>query len=265
MNVSNILRGMSVSNILRGILNLQKKIDLKTLPSQGLFYKDDFELWIKRADVEDIIEYEYQYEKEDLGLVITRVKRIVEKNSILSKGYSYSDIKSIDIVYIFLEIVKFTNNKKIDIKYFNDNLGKDEIISFDSTNFNYAKLDQKLLKSYNSVAKEFVIDGFKYSVPCIGIENSLTHFLISKSDEPGAEAYNKYSYDFLYFLGHKSNLSFSEIDNLIQIFNFDLSDEDKKKIRKIIKSFSSIGKYSLKKDSKIIDVTAKIDLEKIWK
>jgi len=256
---------MSLTNILKGILNLQKKINIKTLPSQGLFYKDDFELWIKKADVEDIIEYEYQYEKEDLGLVITRVKKIVEKNVILSKAYSYFDIKSIDIVYLFLEIVKLTNNKKIEIKYFDDTIGKDDIISFDSNNFNYAKLDDKLLISYDSVAKEFVIDGFKYSVPCIGVENSLTHFLISKSDDPNADAYNKYSYDFLYFLGHKSHLSFSEIDNLIQIFNFDLTDDDRKKVRKIVKSFSKIGKYSLKKDSKIIDVTAKIDLEKIWK
>lgn len=256
---------MSLSNILKGILNIQKKINVKTLPSQGLFYKDDFELWIKKANVEDIIEYEYGYEKEDLGQVITRVKKIVEKNVYLSKGYSYYDIKSIDIVYLFLEIVKFTNNKQIEIKYFDDTIGKDDIISFDSNSFNYAKFDSKLIKSYDSTSKEFVVDGFKYSLPCIGVENSITHFLLSKSDDPNADIYNKYSYDFLYFLGHKTYLSFSEIDNLIQIFNYDLTDEDKKKIRTIVKSFSNIGKYSLKKDSKIIDVTAKIDLEKIWK
>ena len=256
---------MSLTNILKGILNLQKKIDVKTLPSQGLFYKDDFELWIKKADVEDIIEYEYGYEKEDLGQVINRVKRIVEKNVKLSNGYSYFDIKSIDIVFLFFEVVRFTNNKQIDVKFYNDTIGQDEIIQFNPNNFNYAKLDNDLMISYDSIAKEFVIDGFKYSVPCIGVENSLTKFLIAKSDEPNADAYNKYSYDFLYFLGHKSYLSFSEIDNLIQIFNFDLTDDDKKKVRKIVKSFSKIGKYSLKKDSKIIDVTAKIDLEKIWK
>jgi len=256
---------MSLTNILRGILSLNKKIDIKTLPSQGLFYKDDFELWIKKADIEDIIEYEYQYEKEDLGLVITRVKRIVENNVILSKPYSYFDIKSIDIVYLFLEVVKFTNNKKIDIKYFNDIIGKDELISFDSSNFNYVKLDNKLLKSYDALDREFVIDGFRYSVPCIGVENSLTNFLISKSNDENADVYNNYSYDFLYFLGHKSNLSFSEIDNLIQIFNCDLTDDDREKVENIVKSFSKIGKYSLKKDSKVIDVAAKIDLEKIWK
>ena len=40
---------------------------------------------------------------------------------------------------------------------------------------------------------------------------------------------------------------------------------NKNKIRKIVKKLSPIGKYSLKKDSQIIDVTAKIDLATIWK
>lgn len=256
---------MNLGSILKGILNLQKKIDLSILPSQGLFYKTDFELYIKKADIGDIIEYEHEYEKDDLGLVITRVKKIVEKNVILNNGYSYIDIKSIDIVFLFLEIVKFTTNKTIEVKYFNDIVGKDDIIAFDSSTFNYVQLDEKLLKSYDKTSREFVFDGFRYSLPCIGVENSLTHFLISRSEHPNADAYNKYSYDFIYFLGHKSFLSFHEIDNLIQIFNFDLSDDDKKKVKKLLKTFSKIGKYSLKKDSKIIDVTAKIDLEKIWK
>lgn len=256
---------MNISSILKGILNLQKKIDLSILPSQGLFYKKGFEIFIKRADVGDIIEYEHEYQKDDLGQVINRVKRIVERNVILSNGYTYTEIKSIDIVFLFLEIVKFTNGKSIDVKFFNDIIGKEEIISFESTNFNYIKLDDKTLKSYDSTTREFVIEGFRYSLPCIGVENSLTQFLISKSDDPNVDLYNKYSYDFIYFLGHKSFLSFNEIDNLLQIFNFDLTDDDKKKVKKVLKSFSKIGRYSLKKDSKVIDVTAKIDLEKIWK
>ena len=97
---------MSLLSIIKGILNLQHKIDLKKLPSQGLFYKDDFEIYIKKANLEDIIEYEHNYDKEDLGTVISRLKKIVEKNVILSKNYSYNDIKSIDVVFLFLEIVK---------------------------------------------------------------------------------------------------------------------------------------------------------------
>ena len=56
-----------------------------------------------------------------------------------------------------------------------------------------------------------------------------------------------------------------EIENLIQIFNNDIDEQDRKKIEKIVKKLSVIGKYSLKKDSQIIDVTAKINLSNIWK
>jgi hypothetical protein len=256
---------MSLISIIKGILNLQKKIEVKKLPSQGIFYQDDFEIFIKKADIEDVIEYEHKYDREDLSLVIQRLKKIVEKNVILPNGYSYSDIKSIDIVFLFLEIVKFTNSKPVTLYYFNDLKGVEEKIEFDTETFNYFELNDGLKKYYNNESKEFVIEGYKYSVPCIGVENSLTHFLVHKSEDPASEVYNNYSYDFLYFLGHKSNLSFDEIENLIQIFNFDMDESDQKKIRKIVKDLSIIGKYSLKKDSQIIDVTAKIDLGTIWK
>jgi hypothetical protein len=74
---------MSLLSIIKGILNLQHKIDLKKLPSQGLFYKDDFEIQIKKAELSDIIEYEYNYDREDLGIVITRLKKIVENTYII--------------------------------------------------------------------------------------------------------------------------------------------------------------------------------------
>lgn len=256
---------MSLISIIKGILNLQKKIEVKKLPSQGIFYQDDFEISIKRADIEDVIEYEHKYDREDLSSVIQRLKKIVEKNVILSKGYTFNDIKSIDIVFLFLEIVKFTNNKPVTLYYFNNLKGIEEKIEFETNTFNYFNLDESIKNSYNKKTKEIIIDGYKYSVPCIGVENSLTHFLIHKSQNPNSQIYNDYSYDFLYFLGHKSNLSFEEIENLIQIFNFDMDEYDQRKIRKIVKDLSIIGKYSLKKDYQIIDVTAKIDLGTIWK
>lgn len=256
---------MSLTNIIRGILNTQKKINLKELPSQGLFYKDDFELSIKKANIEDIIEYEYNYEKDDLGLVITRIKKIVERGAILSNGYSFSDIKSIDIVFLFLEIVKFTNGNPVVLTYFDDIKGSEESISFDSKNFNYFKLSSKIMSKYDKESKEFIIDGFKYSAPSIGAENCLTQFLISKAGDLNAIKYNNYSYDFLYFLGHKKNITFNEIENLIQIFNFDLQENELKSIKKITKDLSIISRYSLIRDNKVIDVSAKIDLEKIWK
>lgn len=256
---------MSLINLIKGLLNLQKKLDKKILPSQGLFYQDDFEIWIKKADVADVIEYEHNYVKDDVGVVINKIKMIVEKNIILSSGYSFNDIKSIDIVFLFLEIVKFTKGQSIRIKYFNDEIGKEDIIEFDADHFNYFIIDERIMKFYNKENRLFEIDGYKYTIPTIGVENCLTNFLISKSYEPDAIKYNSFSYDFTYFLGDKNTLSFSDIDNLIQIFNYDMEDAEKRKVRNIINTFSSIQKYSLKRNGRVIDINSKIDLEKIWK
>lgn len=256
---------MNLVNLLKGLLNLQKKVDVKSLPSQGLFYNDDFEITIKKADVEDIIEYEHNYIKDDLGLVITKLKKIVEKNAIFSSKYSFNDLKSIDIVFLFLEIVRFTKGKAISLTYFDDEEGQENNIEFSSNYFNYFKIDKDVMKSYNVESKEFIIEDFKFSLPSIGIENCLTNYLIGKSDEPDAVRYNKYNYDFIFFLGNKKSINFNEIENLIQIFNYDIDDSDAKKVKKVIKMFQPIQKYSLRKGNKVIDINSKIDLEKIWK
>lgn len=256
---------MNLLNLLKGLLNLQKKIDVKILPSQGLFYPVDFEITIKKADIEDIIEYEHNYIKDDLGSIINKLKKIVEKNSIFSSCYEFSDLKSIDIIFLFLEIVKFTKGKSISLTYFDDELGKENVIEFSSNHFNYFKLNELLLSKYNKESRQFIIDDFKFSLPSIGVENCITNYLISKSDEYDAIKYNDYNYDFIFFLGNKRNVTFNEIDNLIQIFNYDIEVDDRKKIRSIVKMFNPIQKYSLKRGNKIIEMNSKIDLEKIWK
>jgi hypothetical protein len=121
------------------------------------------------------------------------------------------------------------------------------------------------MNSYNKKDKEFDIDGYKYTLPSIGVENSLTNYLISKSNKKGAIKYNSYNYSFTYFLGKKNVVSFPEIDNLIQIFNFDMDDNEIKKVNSIVNTFLPIQKYSLKKGNDIIDINSKINLEKIWK
>jgi hypothetical protein len=255
---------MSLLNLVKSLLNLEKEIDIKVLPSQGLFYNDEFTIRIKKADIEDIIEYEYNYIKDDLGLIIHKVKRIVEKNLILSRGYIFEDLKSIDIIFLFLEIVRFTKGESIKFLYI-DEWGREDIVEFTPNNFNYFFIDEKLMKYYNNNEKCFEIEGYKYSLPSIGVENSLTNFLLSKINKPGSVKYNDYFYDFTYFLQNKNKLSFDEIENLIQIFNFDIEDSEWEKIGRILKSFLPIQKYTLIKDGKIIDINAKIDLEKIWK
>ena len=99
----------------------------------------------------------------------------------------------------------------------------------------------------------------------MGVENSLTQFLINKSYEDGAEKYNDYKYSFVYFVGNKEYLTPDEIENLIQIFNYDLDSDEVEKIENIIKVFSSLQRYTLKKGDKIIEITSRINLETIWK
>jgi len=241
------------------------KVDTKILPSQGLFYKKDFVINIKKASKEDILDYEENYVKDDIGTVIYLIKKIVEKNIKLSDGYVYEDIKSIDIIFIFLEIVKITKGKPINLLYFDKETDSEGKIEFGSKYFNYFQFTNKLLQNYSSEDRSFTINGYKYTLPSIGVENSLTNFLIVKSSEEDAFNYNNYTYDFTYFVGDKNTLKFKEIENLIQIFNFDMDKDEMRKMKEVIKTFLPLQRYSLKKDGRVVEMNSKINLEKIWK
>ena len=241
-----------------------KKVNLKTLPSMGLFYKEGFEIKIKKASKKDIEDYESNYSNDDIGTVIYYIKKIVENNIILPKNFKFIDIKSIDVIFLFLEIVKFTKGKSIFLNYYDNLLDKNDKIEFCPENFNYFQLGN-LMDFYDYKKKCFFINDYKYTLPTIGVENSLTNFLIIKSSEEGSSIYNDYNYDLTHFVGHKNHHSYKEIENLIQIFNFDLDDSEMRKVRSIIESFSGMLKYSLSKDGKLVEMTSKINLQKIWR
>jgi hypothetical protein len=260
MNIFDFLK--SIEKLIFG--RRTRLLEVRLLPSQGLFYKNDFEIIIKAADQIDIDDYEKNYIKDDIGTIIYYIKKIVERNIVLKNGYKYDDIKSIDIIFIFLEIVKLTKRKSIKLKYFDVSKNKEDIIEFGSKYFNYFQLGE-LIKYYDYDEKNFHINGYKYTLPSIGIENSLTNFLIIKSEEPDASKYNHYFYDFTYFVGDKNYLNYSEIENLLQIFNYDIDKYEFEKIKEIINEFSLIQRYSLIKDGNVIELHSKIDLEKIWK
>ena len=256
---------MKLTNFIKGIFVKKKKIDVKILPSQGLFYRDDFKISIKKVDKKEILEYETEYDREDLGLVLRRLKKIVENNTFLPKEYTFKHIKSIDVIFIFLEIVKFTNNKPIQLEYFNDEIGAVDKINFDENNFNYCRLDEEIMKNWDSKERCFVINGYKFSLPSIGIENSLTNFLIKKSYDEDSNKYNEYNYNFTYFLGDKEFINFDEIENLIQIFNFDMEEDEFEKTEDLVRLFIPLQRYSLIKNNKVIEMSSKINLQEIWK
>jgi hypothetical protein len=256
---------MGLTDFIKGIFAKKKKVEIKNLPSQGLFYKDDFKISIRKVGMKEIEEYEKNYDREDLGLVLGRLKKIVENNIALSNGYSFKHIKSIDVIYIFLEIVRFTKNKPVQLEYFNDESGTIDKIDFDEKSFNYCRLSEEIMQSWDPEERCFAINGYKFSLPSIGIENSLTNFLINKSYDEDSSNYNEYSYNFTYFLGDKEILTFEEIENLIQIFNFDMEDEEVDKTDDLVRLFIPLQRYSLIKNNKVIEMSSKINLEEIWK
>lgn len=254
---------MGLLEILQDLLVETKVIEVKKLPSQALFYKENFSIKIKKAEIEDIIAYEYNYIENNIISALECIKMIVNRNVILSNSYSYQDIKSVDIIFIFLEIVKFTTNKEIKVTYIN-RLGIEDYVNFSADNFNYFKFDN-YIKNYDTDSREIIVDGYRFSLPSIGVETSLTQYLSSKSEKREIESLNRFSYDFMFFLGGKNKLEFYEIDNLIQIFNFDLEDNEISKIRRIVERFKGIVGYSLIVDGDTIEIKTKINLQDIWK
>lgn len=255
---------VSILDVLNNIFFSKKKIDIKTLPSGGYFYNDDFIISIKRATAEEIEEYHHNFISDDLVSIIYKIKKIVSNNVILNDPYIFEDIKSVDVVYIFLEIVKYTTGNKIIITYVDEEKNKECQIEFDKSTFNYFKPTQELMSHWNKQERQFEIMGYKYSLPTIGVENCITFFLIYHSQSENSPYLSDLFYDFTYFVGQKNFLTFSEIENLIQVFNSDIEEEEMDKIKEILEIFSPFQKYSLMEGGKVIDINSKIDLKNIW-
>lgn len=253
---------MNLIDTLKNIITGYKKLPIKNLPTQGFFYPEDFEIKIKRAENEDIINYEMNFDEENVITIIELLKHIVKKNTSYSKNYTFNDLKSVDIVYIFLEIVKFTQGKKIEILTIDDKTGELTQVEFSEKTFAYFDFNN-LSKNYIKESCEFIIDGYRFSMPSIGVENSLTKFLMSLLDREDKQHYNDYSFDFIFFLGRKNHLTFDEIENLILIFNSDIDDSEKVKIKSIIDKFIGMVDYKLLISS--TDLKSNLDLKNIWK
>jgi hypothetical protein len=249
-----------IFDLFGGLLNLQKKLDLKKLPSQGVFYQDDFWIKIKKAKTEDIVQYELSFEADNLYQIVESVKDVVRKNIELPINYSLEDIKSVDTVYIFLEIVKFTLNKKIMIQYLDELENKREL-EFTSKNFNYFDFSKW---ERDDETAEILIDGYRFAMPSIGVENCLTFYLLDRLKDKSVDWESK-NYDFIFFCGNKNFLTKEEMDNLVTIFNDDLDAKEQEKVKKITEIFMRLVGYTLIDEERKVEVKSRVDLLNIWK
>lgn len=246
-------------NVLKSIFEHKnyESVNLNELPSRGLFYADGLTISIKQAEQEDIDKYNSRYIEGDFMSIFMGIKWVVSHNVKLPKEYTFENIVSIDVLYLFLEIVKLTKNKDIYITT------EGEVLRFCTDNFNYFEFTENYLKNFNKENKEFIYDGFKYSLPTVGAESSISRFLYNMSQQNRLSEFAESSYDFLYFLGGKTGLSDDEIENLIIIFNDELSVKDKNTITSIIEEFKPVSKYSLKSTKGVVPFEG-IDLKTIW-
>ena len=249
-----------ITDIITSLTSI-KMLDVKELPTQGFFYPKDFTLSIRKASMDDIILYNFNYVKDDLGVILFETKRIIKNNIILGKKYKYEDLKSNDLLYIFFEIVKFTMDKDIMVPFENI-FGRTSYVAFSSKNFNY--FDYKGLGcNYDEDTREFEKYGYRFSLPSVGVENCLVNYIYDFIEGEYNEQ-NENCYDFLFFMGNKNYLSNEEMDNLVTIFNEDLNEKEQDKISDIVKLiYQAIG-YSLKCGNQIVSLDLKIDFEKLF-
>jgi len=246
----------NVADIIGSLVLKTKRIDIKDLPTQGFFYQEDFTLSIRRASFDDILLYNFNYIKDDISSILQETKRIIKNNIILGENYEYNDIKSNDLLYIFFEIVKFTMNRDILVPY-KDIFDNISYVPFESKYFNYFNYDS-LGCEYDRETREFTKDGYKFSLPSVGVENCVLDYIFSVDEDIDR------NYDFLFFLGNKKYLSNDEVDNLVTIFTDDLDDNEKGKIKQIIKLIYPAISYTLKWNNKIINLDLKIDFETLF-
>ena len=255
---------MRILDYIKNYFKKKKNIDVRQLPSQGIFYPKNFKVQIKKATPEDIKSYTDGYDAKNVHSVLKKLKYVVESNVILPCEYNFRHIKSIDVVYLFIEIVKFTKNKRVQISFFDDVTGTVQYVDFGPETFNYHIFEDDMWDNWDPIKRTININGYQLNMPTVGVENSLTNYLIEKSYNGDAAIYNEYNYNFTFFLESKDVLRYDEIDNLIQIFNFDLDKEEMDKVNQAIEYIKPMQRYTLRIGNRIIDMGAKINLETIW-
>lgn len=248
-------------NIKEYIFGKKIELEVKKLPSMGLFYDDEFKIFIKKMEIEEIFLFKKEYDFNNIFKITESIRRVVEKHTIYSKGYNIDDLSSIDLMYVFYNIIALTKNKPINFIYQYNNILKN--IPFTEATFRYAKLD-KLLENYDPKTKTVNVGSYRLKYPTIGIEKSIYNFIIDMGKQNKIDDYKDYNYNFMYFVPDKKTLTYEEIDNLLILFNNELPDDLQKTITEALGIISDNMGYKLysKEDDSVIDISS-IDLKNI--
>lgn len=209
-------------------------VDIKFLPSQGYFYPKNIKITLYRGSSEDYNYFTKNIENSNFFGIIETIKIILKRRIDLKpSNFNFDNIKAIDIFYLFLEFIKLTTGHKI---FFSS-------VEFCSDNFMYFDFE-KFTDNYNKKSREYIFNGWKFSLPSIGIETSLNRFSYDITIKGDLKKFQNSNYNLIYFLGHVSTLDYDQMINIVYTMD-DLSKEDEEYINSIVDMFSNVGIYLL--------------------
>jgi hypothetical protein len=252
-----------IKKYFKELFGYQITLDINKLPSLGLFYPKNFNITIRKPSIEEVVKFEHVYDKNDIVSSVKNIRKFVFQCTSI-EGYVPYDIISMDLLFIFLKLVKLYTKVPVIVHYY-DSEGVLQQIFLTEDNFNYAKIPDDLMVCYDSKERNFNFNGFRYSLPTIGVYTSLDEFVNDKVSKgmDTLEKYKNLEYNFIYCLSKRNSLTVSEIDNLIDVFNEDIEPDVKKTNEDIIAKFNTLFKYSLKNDKYVIGIN-NLDLTNIF-
>jgi hypothetical protein len=164
------------------------KIDVKTLPTQGLFYPDGFEISIRAARGEEIKHWSTMNDQDinQLSRVDDILNYMIEKCCNVKNpnypGNCWKDLKNVDRFYILLAIKEFTfidgeNELMVPIS-------EDKQIPVVKEMIDFIKIPDEIMKFYNPDEKCFVFNvagnPMKVHVPSLGVNDWLKKYVAQK-------------------------------------------------------------------------------------
>ena len=164
------------------------KIDTRTLPTQGLFYPEGFEISIRAARGEEIKHWSTMNDQDinQLSRVDDILNYMIEKCCNVKNpnypGNCWKDLKNVDRFYILLAIKEFTfidgeNELMVPISEDNQIPVVKEMIDF-------IKIPEEIMKFYNSDEKCFIFNiagnPMKIHVPSLGVNDWLKRYVAQK-------------------------------------------------------------------------------------
>jgi hypothetical protein len=170
-----------------------KRITLDTLPSQGMFYPDGFDIQVRPAMVGEIRHFS-TIDETDLLDVDDKLNYVLDKCTRISLGSgrkgSYKDLKEEDrffLIFAIRDITFINGENKIFVnmkcKVCQDNGDYvPEKVELKNENFDYYQLDDSVMRFYSESEKCFVINSpkvgsFKVYVPSLGITTYIKSFI----------------------------------------------------------------------------------------